>query len=96
MTTQTNKKPAKTLRYGGLKATIWMNPGSDGRPNYLSVSYTRTYKDDQGEIQETTSFSEIDNLKLGILQHQAAVTIANLKAEAKVATGLDNDEGLGQ
>lgn len=47
MNKTTTHKPVTTIRDGSLKATLWANPGEDGRTFY-SVKLTRTYKDDQG------------------------------------------------
>lgn len=79
MTQETNK-PAYTERFGGLKGTIWRNPGQDGKPDRYSVTFSRSYKTADGQWQETTSFGEIDNLKLGHLVGKVTDRIADLKA----------------
>ena len=37
-------KPVKTIRLGAVEASIWENPGTEGRPNF-SVTFKRSYKD---------------------------------------------------
>ena len=78
--TQTNQPPADTIRYGGLKAVIWRNTSQDDSQKvHYTVNYIRSYKDANGNWQDTTSLSEIDNLKLGQLVPQAAQRINELK-----------------
>lgn len=91
--TQTNNKPADTLRYGGLKATIWRNPvkDDDQRVRY-SINYSRSYKDAEGTWKDTTSFSEVDNLKLGVLYSQVAQRIAELKIDDRQEPAMDDDQ----
>lgn len=84
-TTQTNK-PADTIRYGGVKAVIWANPGKDGNPPRYSVNYLRSYTDNDGKWNDTTSLSETDNLKLGHLIPKVADKIAELKTRDREAS----------
>ncbi|EMI24075.1 hypothetical protein RESH_05397 [Rhodopirellula europaea SH398] len=92
MTQETNK-PAFTERFGGLKGTIWRNPGTDGKPDRYTVSYSRSYKTADGQWKETTSFSAIDNLKLGHLVGKVTDRIAELKAiDASGQTPTSEDE----
>ena len=79
MTQETNK-PAFTERFGGMKGTIWKNPGNDGKPDRYTVSYSRSYKTAEGEWKETTSLNEIDNLKLGHLASKVTERIVELKS----------------
>ena len=77
--TQTKNKPAATLRYGGIKAVIWENPGKDGKPPRYTVNYVRSYTDDAGNWHDTTVFSETDNLKIGYLVPKVTDKITGLK-----------------
>lgn len=52
--------PAKKFRVGFVSATIWKNDGTD-RPFY-SVDVQRTYKDENGELKNTSSFNHADLL----------------------------------
>jgi len=55
---QPKTKPAQTYRLGTLKATIWKNEASEGKPFY-STDITRSYQK-EGEWYETTSFGAAD------------------------------------
>ena len=91
MTTQTNNKPADTIRYGGLKAVIWRNqPKTDDQKVRYTVNYIRSYKNSDGDWKDTTSFNEIDNLKLGHLIPKVADRILELKI-ADREQPLDDD-----
>lgn len=50
--------PAKKFRIGFVTATVWKNT-SDGR-DYYSVDVARTYKDDKGDLQNTSSLGHAD------------------------------------
>ncbi|MEP0505208.1 MAG: hypothetical protein ABJD13_12020 [Paracoccaceae bacterium] len=65
----TSTPPANTLRDGNLKATIWQNEGDKGA--YYSTTFSRIYKDDQGEYREAQSFSSNDLLRISELARQA-------------------------
>lgn len=79
--TQTNSPPADTIRYGGLKAAIWRNTSQDDPQNIrYTVNYVRSYKNADDQWKDTTSFSEIDNLKLCHLIPKVADRIAELKS----------------
>ncbi len=79
--TQTKNPPADTIRYGGLKAVIWKNTTQDDPQKVrYTVNYIRSYRNADGEWKDTTSFNEIDNLKLGQLIPKVADRIAELKA----------------
>ena len=79
MTQQTNNQPADTIRYRGLKGVIWKNPGKDDQPDRYSVSYNHTYKTAAGQWKETSSLSEVDNLKIGHLIPIVCDRITELK-----------------
>jgi len=97
MSTTQNNKPADTIRYGGVKGTIWRNSGKDGKPDHYSVVYSKSYLDADGNWQETHSLSEIDNLKQGIIQPKVASRITELKAADRAeANGDDYEEEGGQ
>lgn len=58
-----------TLREGPLKAAIWRNEGENGA--YHSVTLARTYKDREGNLQDTQSFRPKDMLGLSELTRRA-------------------------
>ncbi len=63
------QRPAQTIRYGRLKATIWRQE-SDKGPWY-SVVLARTYRDQAGNWQSSGSFGRDDLLLLAKLADQA-------------------------
>lgn len=69
--------PADTLRDGAIKATIWENDAENGR--YFSTKLTRTYKDQEGQYQETQSFFASDLLRVSELARKAYNRTIDLK-----------------
>lgn len=65
-----SKSPAHKLRLGLITATIWDNDG------FFSVDLARSYKDNQGMWQSTTSFAHSDLLNLSKLAQRAESWIA--------------------
>lgn len=63
------QKPEKTLSDGAIKATIWKREGPKG--NFYSTGFAKTYRDDQGNYQNSQSFSGTDLLKISVLAKQA-------------------------
>src|SRR5690348_11327414 len=51
-------RPVATLRLGRIKAAIWENP-VEGRKFY-NVTFTRTYRDEQKQFHDTSSFGRDD------------------------------------
>ncbi len=49
-------KPAKTIRIGYVKATIWKNE------DFFNVTLTRSYKDDEGNWKDGDSLGHADLL----------------------------------
>lgn len=62
-------RPVETLRDGAVKASIWENEGPKGK--FHSVTFARTYKDQNGQISDTGRFSGTDLLKLSKLAGQS-------------------------
>ncbi|MEL6201924.1 MAG: hypothetical protein AAFR39_06145 [Pseudomonadota bacterium] len=67
MSNDTNqpRRPEETVREGPLKAAIWRNESDNGA--YHSVTVARTYKDRDGNLQDTQSFRAKDMLGLSEL-----------------------------
>ena len=61
--------PVETLREGPLKAALWRNESERGA--YHAVTLARTYKDREGQLQETSSFRAKDMLGLSELARRA-------------------------
>lgn len=67
--TSAPRRPEETLREGPLKAAIWRNEGENGA--YHSVTVARTYKDRDGNLQDTQNFRAKDMLGLSELARRA-------------------------
>lgn len=61
--------PVKTLRIGRIKAAIWENSGSER--TFYSVTFARTYMDEEKKFHDATSFGRDDLLLLSKLADQA-------------------------
>ena len=49
--------PVKNIRVGqGIKATVWENKNSNG--TWHNVSISRTFKDADGQLRDTNSFTK--------------------------------------
>lgn len=69
MSDEPRNRPAETLREGSLKAAIWRNESETGA--YHSVTLARTYKDKEGNLQDTSNFRAKDMLGLSELTRRA-------------------------
>jgi hypothetical protein len=65
-----SKQPAQKLRLGLITATVWDNDG------FYSVDLSRSYKDNQGQWQSTSSFGHADLLNLSKCAQRAEHWIA--------------------
>ncbi len=83
MSNQTKNRPAQTLRDGALKAAIWKNESESGV--FYNVTFARTYKDGQGTLQNTDSYSGSQLLRLARLADQAYAKISELGQGGKDA-----------
>ncbi len=92
------QRPAQTIRFGRLKATIWRQE-SDKGPWY-SVVLTRTYRDQAGNWQSSGSFGRDDLLLLAKLVDQAHTWICRELAKNWATDGSgqadEGEEGPGQ
>ena len=64
------KTPAHKLRLGLITATIWDNDG------FYSVDLSRSYKDQQSNWNNTTSFASSDLLNVAKCAERAEIWIA--------------------
>ena len=53
----------------GIRAKVWTNSGKNG--DWFNVEITRTYKDDEGELQDSKSYSRDDLLHVAYAARQA-------------------------
>lgn len=75
-------RPAHTIRYGAVRAAIWRNVvdnGNASRPMY-SATFTRSYKDDQNNWKESSSFGLDDLLLLAKAADEAHTWITRQRA----------------
>ena len=66
---ESKNKPIETLRDGRLKATIWHNESEGGA--YHTVALAKVYEDRDGKLQETSSFSAGELLRVAELAREA-------------------------
>lgn len=64
-----SNQPVQKFRLGLITATIWKNEG------FYSVDLSRSYKNDQGEWQNTSSFHHSDLLNLSKCAERAETWI---------------------
>lgn len=84
-----NKGPEHTLRDAHLKASIWRNEGEKGA--YYTTTLARTYKDEQGNLRDTHSFSKDDLLKVSELARGAYGHISELQREQSKSRSAAED-----
>jgi len=73
------RQPVETIRDGAIKMSIWRNEGQDGP--FFSTSVNRTYRDDEGQLRDTNSFTGADLLKVSELARQAYARTNDLRRE---------------
>jgi len=87
MSKETKTRPVKTLRDGAIKAAIWKNESENGP--FHSITFARTFKDGEGNLQDTDSYSGVELLRLSRLAGKAYDAAAKL---TRLARALDEDE----
>lgn len=75
-----SNKPAEELRIGLCRAALWAND-HDGRTRH-NVSFSRLYRNEEGEWRSTGSFGRDDLLVLAKLADRAHDRIFELEAAA--------------
>jgi hypothetical protein len=78
---QTKTPPVETLRDGAIKAAIWRNESENGV--FFGVTFARTYKNGEGNLQDTDSYSGSQLLRLARLAEKAYDRAAKLTKEAR-------------
>ena len=79
MTTPT--KPVDEVRLGALKAAIWRNERDNGAR--FNVTFSRSYRDSDGNWKSTSSFGRDDLLVVAKLADRAHSRIFALQREDK-------------
>ena len=72
-----NQKPHDEVRIGTVKAAIWQNQAGD-RTRY-NVTFSRIYRDAEGQWKTTQSFGRNDLLVLAKVADQAYSRIVDLQ-----------------
>ena len=78
-----NPKPVDEVRIGAVKAAIWRNETDNG--SRFNVTFSRSYKDSEGEWKNTHSFRRDDLLVVAKAADQAHSRIFELQREEKKA-----------
>lgn len=90
MTTQNNSKPVVTIRVFPIEAAIWRNETSKGP--FHTVTFSRSYKDDNGDYHNTDSYSGPQLLQLSLLAQKAFDRAEKLTREARASLGQEGDD----
>ncbi|WP_300057275.1 hypothetical protein [uncultured Roseobacter sp.] len=92
-------KPLATYRDGRLKATLWQNENRDG-DTYYTVNLAKVYEDRHGKLQETSSFSDTEILRIAELGKEARTHALQLKREQTIERhqrqAHDHEQGSGR
>ena len=72
------KQPIDKIRLGRITATIWQNEGKNGA--FYNVVTSRTYRDDDGKLQDTNNLSGPDLLVAAVALVQAFIRTEELRA----------------
>jgi hypothetical protein len=72
--------PVKTFRLGRIKAAVWEN---EAEQKFYSVTFARTYVDDDNKFHDTDSFGRDDLPLVAKLADQAHTFIFERLAEPK-------------
>jgi len=81
--------PIHRLRYGNISVAIWLNQTSKGV--FYNCTARRSYKDDEGEWQDSDSFSDMDLPALAKAAFDAHSWIHEQKRQATITLVNDGD-----
>lgn len=85
MAKQKKQKPIRIKAGRGVVAKLWRNSNKNGE--WFNVTITRVYKDDDGDFQDSESFSRDDLLQVAYAANKAFDHIINLTDDVE-----DDDE----
>lgn len=85
----TKQRPVETIRDGAIKAAIWRNESENGV--FHGVTFSRTFKNGGGDLQDTNSYSGTQLLRLARLAGKAYDRAAKLTKEARANDNTDVD-----
>lgn len=73
-------RPEETLRDQALKASIWRKESEKGP--FFTTTLARTYKDAEGNLQDTSSFRSQDLLRIAELAREAHHRVREMTYDA--------------
>ena len=89
-----NTKPVDEVRFGAVKAAIWHNETDNG--SRFNVTFSRSYRDSEGNWKSTSSFRRDDLLVVAKLADRAHSRIFQIQAAdavlAKAAKQQDEEQ----
>jgi len=85
MAKQKKQKPIRIKAGRGVVAKLWRNSNKNGE--WFNVTISRVYKDDEGDFQDSESFSRDDLLQVAYAANKAFDHIINLTDDVE-----DDDE----
>ena len=83
-----NQRPTATVRIGAVKSAIWQNQAGD-RTRY-NVTFSKSYRDADGQWKTTHSFGRNDLLVLAKVADQAHSRIVELE-QAEDSSDQDDE-----
>lgn len=78
---ESKNMPLKKFRAGPVVATVWNNQTKDGESEYKTVSFERSYKDQEGNWKTTNSLRTNDLPKASLVLQKAYEYIALAEME---------------
>ena len=82
-----NQRPNATVRIGAVKAAIWENQAGDR--TRFNVTFSKSYRDAEGQWKTTHSFGRNDLLVLAKVADQAHSRIVELEQGEETAEHED-------
>lgn len=79
MTNKANQRPIAKISDGRISVSLWKNDG-EKKPHF-AATFSRVYADAKGNLQNSTSFTGVELLKLARLSHLAYDEIKRLAAD---------------
>ena len=83
------KKPAARVTFHPVSAAIWRNQNPKG--TFYSVSFERSYKDEAGKFQTSSTFNPTDLLLLAKVADLAETRIRELRASDRQSDQADEE-----
>jgi len=84
-----HKKPAARIKLHPVSASIWRNQNPNG--TFYAVTVERSYRDDAGKWQTSSTFNANELLLLAKVADQAHSEIFKLRASDRNAPEADED-----